>query len=116
MARRFRFEVSPSVQPLKWRPAADVYRTREGWLVKAELAGIRSEDIEIATSGRMLIIRGTRFDRETVADREFYTLEIAYSQFDRAIELPCELDCARLETSYRDGMLLVRVIAGESKP
>ena len=35
-----------------WRPAADIYRTRTGWLIKYDLAGVRPEDIEI-TLGRL---------------------------------------------------------------
>lgn len=108
-----RFQLSESVQSLKWQPATDIYRTREGWLIKAELAGVSIDDLEIAISGRLLSIRGTRCDREVVEGCEFYSLEIAYSQFDRAVELPCDLDQAQIVTSYRDGMLLVRVIVGE---
>jgi HSP20 family molecular chaperone IbpA len=69
---------------------------------------------EVAANGRTICIRGTRSDREAGEGREFYSLEIAYSQFHRVIELPCEVERARLETSYRDGMLLVRVILGDS--
>ena len=45
-----------------WYPAADVYQTPEGWLVKVELAGVSAEDIEIEVEGRTLYIAGTRRD------------------------------------------------------
>jgi HSP20 family protein len=111
-----RLIITETVQPLTWQPATDVYRTREGWLVKVELAGVRAEDIEITVGGRRLQVRGTRCDREIMEGCEFYSLEIAYSQFDRAIELPADLDHARILTSYRDGMLLVRVLVDEATP
>jgi HSP20 family molecular chaperone IbpA len=46
----------------RWRPAADIYHTREGWLVKLELAGVREDDIQITVSGRTLTVRGRRRD------------------------------------------------------
>ncbi len=46
-----------------WYPAADVYQTPEGWIVKVELAGVSAEDIEIEIQGNILYIAGTRRDR-----------------------------------------------------
>ena len=43
LARRLRLASGEGVQPLQWRPAADVYRTDDGWLVKFELAGVDPE-------------------------------------------------------------------------
>ena len=43
-----------------WFPAADVYSTPEGWLVKVELAGVSAEDIEIDIQGNVLYIAGAR--------------------------------------------------------
>ena len=45
-----------------WHPATDVYRTRDGWLIKFELAGVQPEDIDLTVQGRMLRVRGTRRD------------------------------------------------------
>lgn len=97
-------------RPTRWRPAADIYRTHEGWLVKFELAGVRPEEIQLGVSGRYLTVHGQRMDTEVTEGREFYRLEIAYSRFERTVELPCELQRARLITEYRAGMLLVRII------
>ncbi|MEW5791891.1 MAG: Hsp20/alpha crystallin family protein [Pseudomonadota bacterium] len=115
LARRLQLAARERVQPLRWRPAADIYRTREGWLVKIELAGVRSEEIELKVSGRWLTVRGRRYDMALVEGCEHYSLEIAYSHFERSIELPCALEQARAVTQYRDGMLLVRIITEGSQ-
>ncbi|WP_028989175.1 Hsp20/alpha crystallin family protein [Thermithiobacillus tepidarius DSM 3134] len=115
LARRLQLATRERVQPLRWRPAADIYRTREGWLVKIELAGVRSEEIELKVSGRWLTVRGRRYDMALVEGCEHYSLEIAYSHFERSIELPCALEQARAVTQYRDGMLLVRIITEGSQ-
>jgi HSP20 family protein len=98
-----------SYQHESWQPAADIYRTRDGWLVKFDLAGVRPEDIELRVLDGHVTVRGTRRDCTTHEGCRYYRLEIAYSRFERTIELPCRLDQARLTTEYRDGMLLVHL-------
>jgi HSP20 family protein len=92
-----------------WRPAADVYRTPDGWAVKFELAGVRAEDIDLEVHGRRMRLRGVRRDCAPPGARSVYQMEIAYSGFERVVELPCDLDRADVTTSYRDGMLLVHI-------
>lgn len=114
MNRRLRLAAGESIQPLKWRPAVDIYRVSKGWLVKIELAGVRNEEVELELSGRFLTIRGRRCDSTLVEGCEFYSLEIHYSRFERSIELPCSLEQASTVTEYRDGMLLVHIITEAS--
>ena len=90
-------------------PPTDVYRTQTGWLVKFELAGVRAEDIHLEVLGPRMTLRGVRRDRTTAEESHCYRMEIAYSEFERSLELPCDLKRADITTEYRDGMLLVRV-------
>jgi HSP20 family protein len=92
-----------------WRPAADVYRGRNGWIVKFELAGVRLEDLELTVLGNRLTLRGIRRDCAAVEDCHYYQMEIAYSSFERSLTLPCDLERADVTSEYRDGMLLVRI-------
>jgi HSP20 family protein len=92
-----------------WRPAADVYRTPTAWLVKFDLAGVRPQDITLEVQGSRLTVRGTRRDCSVEHGCRHYQMEIAYSHFERSIELPCDLEHADLTTEYRDGMLLVHI-------
>jgi len=96
------------VEPL-WRPPVDVYRTRSGWLLKFELPGVRAEDVDVQTYGSTLLVRGARRDYSLEDVCSVYSMEISYSRFERAIELPCNLEDARLALELRDGNLLVRV-------
>jgi len=105
--------VSLAPQPgALWNPAADVYRTEDGWLIKLELAGVQPKEIEVALAGRRLTVRGARRDCEVKDCGQVQSMEITYSGFSRTIDLPCEpalLQGARVETDYRDGMLYVRI-------
>jgi HSP20 family protein len=99
-------------QESAWRPAADVYRGRNGWIVKFELAGVRPEDLELTVLGNRLTLRGVRRDSTALEGCRYYQMEIAYSHFDRSLTLPCDLERADITTEYRDGMLLVRIPDG----
>ena len=70
-----------------WQPRADVYRTRDGWLVKLELAGVRPDEIRLATEASRLIVQGTRRDEHCRSGMGCHCLEIAYSRFQRVVGL-----------------------------
>ena len=92
-----------------WQPSVDVYRTRSGWLVKFDLAGVRPEDVEWSVRGSALTVRGVRRDCMIEEGCSHYRMEIAYSRFERQIEIPGDLTTARVSTEHRDGMLIVRI-------
>ncbi|MDQ2695158.1 MAG: Hsp20/alpha crystallin family protein [Pseudomonadota bacterium] len=98
-----------------WRPAADVYRCPEGWLVKFDLAGVCPEDVEVQVSHRGLVVSGIRRDWAIPAGHCFHSMEISYNRFHRCVELPCDPQRAQVSTDYRDGMLLVRLRTGSGR-
>lgn len=97
-----------SYQEPRWRPSVDIYRCGAGWLVKFELAGVRPEDIELQLRGRRLLVSGMRRD-SCITQGKAWSMEIAYNRFERAVELPCDLDGVTIDSEYQDGMLLVTV-------
>jgi HSP20 family protein len=98
-----------AVTGLLWQPAVDVYRTPKGWLIKAELAGVRPEDIEVSVAGNRLTIKGQRRDWFSEEGCCHHRMEISYSKFERTLELPCNLEQANVTTDYQYGLLLVRI-------
>ena len=96
-----------------WNPAADVYRTRDGWVVKLDLAGVKSDDIEITLDGALLRVSGLRRDSFCGEGISHYQLEITYSRFEKIIQFPCSIERATVERDYRDGLLLLRLHENE---
>jgi HSP20 family protein len=92
-----------------WQPLADIYKIREGWLVKVDLAGIRLEDVEITAKQNCLTIQGIRRDILQEESANFVSLEISYNKFKKMIELPVELEKAQIKVDYKDGMLFIRI-------
>lgn len=92
-----------------WCPAADVYRTQDGWIVKVDLAGIRPGDIDVIIDGRTLRVSGLRRDATCGEGVSHYQLEITYSRFEKMIEFPRSIEHASIERDYRDGLLILHL-------
>jgi len=92
-----------------WCPAADVYRTQEGWIVKVDLAGVKPTDVEIIIDGDLLRISGSRRDGTCGEGVSHYQLEITYSRFEKMIRFPRSIEHASIERDYRDGLLILRL-------
>jgi len=93
-----------------WQPSADVYRTRDGWLLKFDLAGVRLEDVTVSVRGRRVSVSGVRRDSMVEEGCSYYSMEISYNRFERFIDMPADLENARVTLQARDGLLLVRMI------
>ena len=92
-----------------WCPAADVYRTGNGWIVKVDLAGIKPGDIEITLDGAVLRLSGSRRDSTCGEGVAHYQLEITYSRFEKMIQFPRSIEHATVERDYRDGLVILRL-------
>ena len=90
-----------------WLPSVDVYRSSCAWLVKLDLAGVQQGDVRIELSGTKLMISGCRRDWVVNEDWSHYSMEIAYSRFERIIELPCLEEQTKINAELREGMLLI---------
>jgi HSP20 family protein len=92
-----------------WNPSADVYRTQEGWVVKLDLAGICSDDLEIELRDALLTIRGCRRDTHYREGFVYHQMEITYSRFEKRIEFPATIEGATIVRDYNDGFLVIKL-------
>ena len=93
-----------------WVPPVDIYET-EGHevVIKAELPDMKREDISITVENDVLTLKGTRqFEQDVQRDR-YHRLERHRGSFTRAFALPPTLDAGRINATYRDGMLTIRL-------
>ncbi len=105
---------TPRFQRSLWEPSVDVYQGQEGWLVKFDLAGVRLEDLELTVRGCQLCVRGVRRDWKILQGQRAWSIEIAYNEFARTIEMPCGGAIEITSSEYRDGMLLVVICETEA--
>jgi HSP20 family protein len=114
--RVLRHPVFQNPESAIWQPLLDIYELRDGWLIKADVAGVRPNEVSVTVVGRRVTIRGTRRDSSVEEGCCHYRMEISYSQFERTIELPSDPGPAGVQTEYRDGMLLIRIRRGQANP
>lgn len=102
----------PASEPQRsdvWQPPVDVYQTRDGWLIKADLAGVNPQDVVVELHNRCIAIHGQRRDTSIEEGCCCYRMEISYSRFERVIELPDDLSRSCIATEFQHGMLLIRI-------
>jgi HSP20 family protein len=96
-------------RPAHWVPNTDIYSTDEGLVIKLELAGMRSENLQIMTEDNRLRISGQRPDGCRAAKFSFLAMEINYGPFENVIDIPPGYDLEKAKASYLNGFLRIDV-------
>lgn len=98
-----------------WLPAVDVFDTKEAVVLKAELAGMKPDDIQIEVEDNVLTIKGERRFAEKVEEDRYYRIERRFGSFQRSLALPQGVKADDIQASYEDGILEVRVPKAEEE-
>ena len=99
-----------------WVPNTDVYVTDGGLVIKVELAGMRSDHLEITVEGSRLRICGTRPDGCRSSKVSFLVMEINYGPFECVIEIPPGYDLGEAKAAYQNGFLRIDVPQASRSP
>ena len=100
-----------------WLPAVDVFDTKEAVVLKAELAGMDPDEIQIEVEDNVLTIKGERTLEDKVDEERYYRVERRFGSFQRSLALPQGVKADDIQAGYEDGILTVRVPkAEEEKP
>jgi HSP20 family protein len=92
----------------------EVAETEQEIEVKASLAGVKPEEVEISLTNDVLTIKAEH--RETAEDkkRDYYRREIRYGAFQRSLSLPVSVDSEKAEARFEHGMLSLRLPKAEA--
>ncbi len=90
-------------------PRVDIFEEGDNVVVKAELPGMRKEEIEVNLTDNSITISGEKKKEEKVERKDYYRLERSYGSFSRSFALPSEVDIARARAQMREGVLEVRI-------
>jgi HSP20 family protein len=92
-----------------WNPSFEVRETDNAYVLKADLPGVKRDDIEISLTDNRLLITGKR-DQETEQDEgTLHTYERLYGSFQRAFVLPDNADLDKISSDLKDGVLTLAV-------
>jgi HSP20 family protein len=89
--------------------AVDVYQTPDAIVIKAFIAGVQPNTVDISLTREMVTISGSRQDEREVEEEHYFQRELYWGSFSRTILLPEEVDVDLAEASERHGILLIRL-------
>jgi len=100
-----------------WSPALDVFDDKDNLVVKAELPGLKKDEINLSLHDGVLTISGERKQESERKEGESFRSERYFGKFQRSVTLPTAVDSSKVNASYKDGVLTVELPkAEESKP
>lgn len=89
--------------------AIDAFQTPDEIIIKAPIAGVSEDDLEVAVTDEMVTIKGERRNELGISRDEYFVQECYWGTFARNYIFPVAVDSNRAEASLKDGVLLIRV-------
>ena len=87
----------------------DVYETQTHLIVKTIVAGVKKDNLDIAISRDMVVIKGKREMEEEIEEDNYFHKELYWGSFSRTILLPQEIDIEKAEATENQGLLTIKL-------
>ena len=97
-----------------WTPGVDVVEEADGYVFHVDLPGVPKENVDITFEDNILTIAGSRERREESNEGQYRRVERRYGRFTRSFALPSQVDTAKVDASFQDGVLAIRVPKAET--
>lgn len=93
-----------------WSPAVDVRESQNELSLAFEIPGMSPEQVEVTTDNGVLTVRGEKREERKEGDEgQFHLVERSYGTFSRSFQLPKNLDESKIDASFENGVLTVRI-------
>jgi HSP20 family protein len=93
----------------EFAPRFDVKETKDAYVLKADLPGLKDEDVEVSLNGKMLTISGKREEEHKEEGEQYYSMERSYGSFARSFSLPDSVDGEHVSAELKNGVLTVNI-------
>lgn len=90
-------------------PSVDVFEEKDEVVVKAELPGMKKEEVQVTLNEDSLTIKGEKKKEEEVKEEDYHYQERSYGSFSRTVALPCEVKSEQVKAAFKDGVLEIRM-------
>ncbi|HEC97407.1 MAG TPA: Hsp20/alpha crystallin family protein [Nitrospirae bacterium] len=90
-------------------PVVDIYEEGDDVVVKAELPGIKKDDVDVSLTDNTVTISGEKEKEEKVEKKNYHRLERSYGSFTRTFRLPAEVQSDKAKARFKDGVLEIRI-------
>jgi HSP20 family protein len=102
---------TPALEQAVWSPQVETFRRGDKLIVRADLPGLKKEDVKVEVDDGVLVLSGERSDEHEDNRDGFYRSERSYGQFYRAVPLPDDVDGEQCDATFKDGVLEVTLAA-----
>src|SRR3712207_827272 len=102
-------------QARRWVPAIDLLETQEHFVLRADLPGMREEDVSIELEDNVLTVSGERKAEHEDRQEGYYRVERAFGSFSRSLTLPKGIDPESVAAEFANGVLEVRIPKPEER-
>ncbi len=93
----------------EWAPLVDIVEDDTQYVIKAELPGLKKEEIKVGVQDDVLTISGERQYEKEEKDKKFHRVERAHGSFARSFTIPQNSDGEKVSAEFKDGMLQVHL-------
>ena len=100
--------------PRGFEPDIEVKEEPNHYLVKADLPGIKKDEIDISVTGNLLTLKGQRREESENKAKDYLYSERIYGSFTRTLSLPTEVDADKIKAEYKDGVLQLTIPKAEN--
>lgn len=90
-------------------PTIDIFEEGDNIVVKAELPGMKKEDIEVNLTDNAITLSGEKKKEEKVEKKNYYRVERSYGSFTRSLSMPSEVQPDKAKAKFKDGILEIKV-------
>jgi HSP20 family protein len=99
----------------RWIPAMDLVETEDHLILRADLPGLRREDVNLEIKDGVLTVSGERKAESEDRSEGYYRVERAFGTFSRSLSLPDGIDAEAVDADFTDGVLEVRIPKPEER-
>jgi len=93
----------------EFSPSIDIFTEKDDVIVKAELPGMKKEDIDVSITDHTMRISGEKKREEKIEKKDYYWEESSYGSFVRSFQLPAEVETNKASAKFKDGVLEIKI-------
>jgi len=102
-------DVDDDISMCAWKPTVDIYETDEAIILKAELPGIKKEDVSVEINDNVLTLKGERVEDKEIKEGNYFRKERCFGTFSRAFNLQYRVQPDKIKAKFKDGVLEIEI-------
>jgi len=102
-------QATAPVVPGEYLPSFELKETKDSYVMKADIPGVKEEDLEVSLVGNTITVSGKREAERVEEGERFHTYERTYGTFARSFSLPEGADLDKVDAEYKNGVLTLAI-------